>query len=227
MIDLKLYNLLLVGENEDKGYFQKYFQEIYLIKNNTRALNFYYMYRPSIIFFYCDEKVFDTLSIIEKIREYDRETILVLILKGKKDDSLLQALPLHLSGYIEKPFKLNQVEKVLKNVAHDLDLLYENQLYLKGSYTFNQEQNLLYNKDSREVKLTKNEIKLMTLMGKRKDEYISSEQIEYTIWAEDSALEDCHTRLKALLYGLRKKLPEDSIVNSYSLGYKLVTSSPL
>ena len=222
MEDLKLYNLLLVGESEDKEYFQNYFQEIYLIQNNIQAFNFYSMYKPLIIFFYCDEKVFNTLSIIEKIREDDRETILVIIAKGKKLNTLLDALPLHLSGYIEKPFQKDKVEKVLQNISHDLDLLYEHRLKLKDNYTFNRKQHLLYNQEKKEVKLTKNEIKLMRLMSSGKEQYFSSEQIEHTIWEEDSAFKDCHTRLKALIYGLRRKLPENTIVNSYSLGYKLV-----
>jgi DNA-binding response OmpR family regulator len=221
MEDLKLYNLLLVGEAEDKAYFEEYFQEIYLIKNNIQAFNFYSMYKPLIIFFYCDEKVFNALSIIEKIREHDRETILVIVAKEKKVDTLIDALPLHLSGYIEKPFQKNKVEKVLEHISHDLDLLYEHRVKLKGNYTFNRKQNILYNREKKEVKLTKNEIKLMTLMSASKEQYISSEQIEHTIWAEDSAFEDCHTRLKALLYGLRRKLPKNSIMNSYSTGYKL------
>jgi len=222
MEDLKLYNLLLVGEAEEKEYFQEYFQEIYLIKNNIQAFNFYSMYKPLIIFFYCDETVFNTLSIIEKIREHDRETILVIIEKGKKVNTLLNALPLHLSGYIEKPFQKNKVDKVLQNISHDLDLLYEHRFKLKENYTFNRKQHMLYNQEKEEVKLTKNEIKLMNLMSSNKEQYVSSEQIEHTIWAEDSAFEDCHTRLKALLYGLRRKLPENTIINSYSLGYKLV-----
>jgi two-component SAPR family response regulator len=149
MEDLKLYNILLVGEIEDKEYFQKYFQEIYLIKNNVQAFNFYSMYKPLIIFFYCDETVFNTMSIIEKIREHDRETILVIIIKGKMVNTLLKALPLHLSGYIEKPFHKDKVEKVLKNISHDLDLLYEHRLKLKDNYTFNCKQHILYNREKK------------------------------------------------------------------------------
>ena len=222
MEDLKLYNLLLVGEAEEKEYFEEYFEEIYLIKNNIQAFNFYSMYKPLIIFFYCDEKTFNNMSIIEKIREYDRETILVIIAKGKKVNTLLDALPLHLSGYIEKPFKKDKVEKVLENISHDLDLLYEHRVKLKDNYTFNRKQHILYNREKKEVRLTKNEVKLMTLMSSSREQYISSEQIEHSIWEEDSAFADCHTRLKALLYGLRRKLPKDTIVNSYSSGYKLV-----
>ena len=223
MEDLKLYNLLLVGDAEDKEYFQKYFQDIYLIKNNTRAFNFYTMYKPLIIFFYCDEKVFDTISIIEKIREHDRDTIIVIILKRKNIDNLVEALPLHLSGYFEKPYQRDRVEKVLKQVSHDLDLQHEHRVKLRGGYVFNRKQHILYDNKKQEVKITKNELKLMRLMSNNREQYVSLEQIEYTIWEEASAIEDCHARLKALLYGLRRKLPENAIINSYGLGYKLVS----
>jgi len=221
---LKLYELLLVGNFDDKKYFENYFQEVYLIKNNNQALNFYLMYKPSIIFFYSDEERCNSMSIIEKIREHDRETILVLISEKQNIDVLLNLLPLHLSGYIEKPFQKNKVEQVLENIFHDLCLLSVDRVKLKDNYIFHRKEHMLYNREKKEVRLTKNEIKLMTLLSRRKDHYISLEQIEHTIWDNFSAHEDCYPRLKALLYGVRRKLPQNSIVNSYSLGYKLVSS---
>jgi DNA-binding response OmpR family regulator len=221
MKDLKLYNLLLVGEEEEKEYFRKYFQEIYLTKNNLQAFNFYSMYNPSIIFFNCDGKNNNSISIIKEIRKEDRDTILVIVSKGKNINTLLNALPLHLSGYIEEPFQKDKVEKVLENISHDLGVLHKDKVHLKEKYTFNRKKHLLYCSKKKEVKLTKNETKLMLLLTKSKNQYVSLNQIEYTVWEEDSAFEDCQMRLKALLYGLRKKLPKDTIVNSYSLGYKL------
>lgn len=223
MEDLKQYNLLLVGDREDKYYFKRYFQDVYLVKNNAQAFDFYSLYKPLIIFFYCDEKVFDTMFFIKKIREQDRDTIVVIISKGKKMTILLNAIPLHLSGYIEKPFQKGKVESVLQNITHDLSLLYEYRIKLKDNYTFNRKDQKLFNAKEKEIKLTKNEKKLMLLLSSHKEQYLSLEQIEHTIWEEDSAYEDCKTRLKALLYGLRQKLPKKTIVNAYGLGYKLVS----
>jgi DNA-binding response OmpR family regulator len=221
MEDLKLYNLLLVGEREERDYFQKYFQKIYRIKNPIYAFNFYLVHKPSIIFFSSNRKVFNPLSIIEQIREYDRETIIVILSEQGEEDILLESLSLHLSGYLEKPFNNEKVEEVLSNITHDLNLLYANRIKLKENYIFNYKKNILYDREYKEIKLTKNELKLMSLMSKSKEKYISLEQIEHTIWEEASLVENCQARLKALLHGLRKKLPEKSILNSYNLGYKL------
>lgn len=61
----------------------------------------------------------------------------------------------------------------------------------------------------------------MKILLKSKHQFFSPEVIEHDIWEEDFYREDCHIRLKYLLYGIRKKLPKGSIVNSYGLGYKL------
>jgi DNA-binding response OmpR family regulator len=223
MENLKQYDLLLVGDIEDKNYFEAYFQEVYLRKSNAEAFHFYTVYKPLIIFFYCDKRVFDTLSIIKKIREHDRETIVVIILKEKKISLLLNAIHLHLSGYIQKPFQRESVTSVLQNIIHDLDLLYEYRVRLKDNYSFNRKSKRLSNREDKEIKLTKNERKLMLLLSSHKEQYLSLEQIEYTIWEEASANEDCKKRLKALLYGLRRKLPQKTIINAYGFGYKLVS----
>jgi len=223
MGNLKSYGLLLVGELEDKSYFQKYFQEIYLVNSNIRAFNFYSMYKPLVIFFYYDEKNFDTLDVIKRIRKDDQNTIIVIVSNKNSINSLIDMIPLNLSGYLEKPYQEDKVKKILHNIYHDLDLQHEHKVRLRGNYTFNLREEILYNSKEKEVKLTGNELKLMKLMSSNRKQYVSFEYIECTIWySTSSEYEDCHARLKALIYGLRRKLVENTIVNSYGLGYKLV-----
>lgn len=221
MENLKLYVPVLVGKSEEKEEFQAFFEDIHLLKTNREALAYYYEHSPPIIFFYCDEKVSNTIEIIKKIREHDNETILVIISKGKSSSLLLQALPLHLSGYITKPFEVDKVEELLHNISRDLNFLHEEELLLVEGYVFDRAKEVLYDEKKVEVNLTKNEMNFIKIISSTKHQYFPSELIEHTIWEEDSAYEDCNNRLKNLLYGIRKKLPKNSIINSYKLGYKL------
>jgi len=220
--NLKIYKVVLVGNREDKRVLEDFFRDIILVENNIEALEYYYEYKPPIIFFYCDPTISNPVPIIKEIREKDRETILVIVSKSKNLSLLLGALPLHLSGYIQKPFESNQIEALLQNISLDLTFLYSNDILLHDGYVFNKEKGILYNAKKLEIELTRNQLTFMKIITSGKEQYFSSEFIEFSIWEETSAYEDCNNRLKNLLYGLRKKLPEKSITNSYKFGYKLV-----
>jgi DNA-binding response OmpR family regulator len=153
----------------------------------------------------------------------------MMLYVGKSDEDknmckLLEALSVQLLDYLEKPSQEHQVEVLLKNLCRDLKFIDDFSFYLQEGYLFNTRNKILYNEKNKEIKLTKNEIKFMEIMSSRKEQYYSSDFIEYSIWEEDSVHEDCNKRLKYLIYGLRKKLPKNAIVNSYSLGYKLVST---
>jgi len=215
MQNLKFASLLLVGNMVEKIYFEKYFKEIYLVKSSDEALSYYNQKHPSVIFI-------DDIDIIKKIREYDRQTIIAILSKNSNKERLWETIPLHLSGYIERPFKEKQVKTLLQNINHDLDFLYECMIRLKDDYLFDTKQQILYNKLHEKVKLTKHEMIFMEILSKTKHNFFSTEDIEESIWEEDSYKQDCKIRLKYLLYGIRKKLPQNSIVNCYGNGYKLV-----
>ena len=222
MNNLKIYKAVLVGSMEDKSVFEGFFREIVLVKTNIEALEYYYEHSPPIIFFYCDPMVSNPVPIIKEIRKKERETILVIVSKSKNLSLLLGALPLHLSGYIQKPFEPNQMNALLENISSDLNFLYSDNLMLHNGYVFNREKGVLYNEKKIEIELTPHQVTFMQIIASRKDQYFSSEFIEFSIWEETSSYIDCNNRLKNLLYGLRKKLPKKSIVNSYKFGYKLV-----
>ncbi len=135
----------------------------------------------------------------------------------------LEKLSVELLNYLKDPSQEYQIKIFLKNLCRDLASIDNSLFYLKDGYIFNTKTKILYDKDNKEVKLTKNEIKFMEIMISKKGEFVSSSFLEYTIWEEESISKDCNKRLKYLIYKLRKKLPKNSIVNSYKLGYKLVS----
>ena len=156
-----------------------------------------------------------------------------MVLKPRKSTKetnkykLLETFSIELEDYLKNPSEEYQVELLLKNLCHNLKIMDDFSFYLKEGYMFNTKSKILYNKEKKEIKLTKNERKFMEIMSSRKEQYCSSTFIEYSIWDEASLCQDCNQRLKSLLYGLRKKLPHNSIINSYKLGYKLVCEESL
>ena len=222
MNQLKITSLLLVGNSEEKKYFENYFNNVELVNSNNEALTIYTKNIFSVIFLNSISNQNNAFDICEKIREHDNKTVLALLTDKLNEERLYKALPLHLSGCIIKPFQQYQVEEVLSHVKHDLEFLSENTVRLLNGYHFHTRQKILHNDLHNEIKLTKNEFRLLNMLIKAKDEIVIEESIEHEIWEEDSFEIDCSSRLKNLLYNLRKKLPKKSITNNYKLGYRLI-----
>jgi len=224
MKTLKLNKLIFSGDYSEVQYLEPYFETITRIKANKEILTFSFN-QPKIFFLNCDEKENNCINIIKEIRKQDRKSIIIIGSREKNLDIFEEALSLHLSGYLQKPFKKNDIEKLLINIIEDLAPLHSDEkIYLKEAYNFNKKQLTLFDDKYKIIKLTKYEKKLMKILSQEKNNYVSSETLEYSIWEEASLEQDCNKRLKHLIYCLRKKLPKGSIINSYNLGYKLIIS---
>ncbi|SFV54393.1 Putative two-component response regulator [hydrothermal vent metagenome] len=231
MNSLKIPSLLLVGDSKEREYFKKYFNKIELVNNNREALSSYHKNLFSAIFLDCSlNKLKDSaFDISKKIRENDNQTVIVILANSLNRDRLKKVLPLHLSGYIERPFNYRQVENVLYNIKKDLKFSSIDITKFKDGYHFCNTQQIFYDSHHREIKLTKNELKLLNIFLKAKDNIITEESIASEIWEEEMWSDNSDeinykNRLKNLLYNFRKKLPKNSISNSYNMGYKLIYS---
>jgi len=219
---LKTTSLLLVGNPKEKRYFEEYFRDVTLLNDNHNIFEFYKKNIFPVIFLDFDLSKENVLEICKKIREHDHSTVIVFLAYALSEKNLYKSLALHLSGCILKPFQKKQVEDVLFNINHELEFLSEDTFRLQEDYHFHINQSILHTPTHEEIKLTKNELKLLTLLVKAKDEIVNEELIEHALWEEDSFEIDCSSRLKNLLYNLRKKLPKNSISNNYKLGYRLI-----
>jgi len=222
MRPLTFNKLIFSGEEHELQRLKPYFKTTKRLESNKEILTFTFN-EPNIIFLNCDEEEKCCVNIIKEIRKRDRKSIVVIGGKEKNLETFIELLPLHLSGYLQKPFKKSDIEKLLINIIEDFAPLHSDEkIYLKEGYSFNIEQLTLFDDKYKLIKLTKYEKRLMQILSNKRNSYVSSENIEYTIWEEDSLNKDCNKRLKHLVYCLRKKLPNASIINSYNLGYKLV-----
>jgi DNA-binding response OmpR family regulator len=219
---LKNTSLLLVGNPNEKQYFEEHFRDVTLLEDNNNVLEYYQKNTFSTIFLDFDSKKSDAFEICRKIREHDHTTVMVLLAYTLSEKHLHKALPLHLSGCILRPLQRRQVKEVLSNINHELEYVSEDTIIFQDDYHFHSNQKILHTPRHEEIKLTKNELKLLILLVKAKDELVSEEMIEHAIWEDDSFELDCSGRLKNLLYNLRKKLPKNSISNNYKLGYRLI-----
>jgi DNA-binding response OmpR family regulator len=224
MNNLNINPLLLVGNYQEKRFFENYFNEIRLVKSNSEALSLYCQNAFFTIFLNSDSTEDSAFDICKKIRKNNNRTVIVILTDTLDKEKLQEALPLHLSGCIKRPFNKKQVEDVLSNVDHDLALTSTHIMKLKDGYRFDRIREILYDNSQNEIKLTKYELELLNLLLKADNRPISNSIIEHKIWENDSLKVDCDRRLKNLFYTLRKKLPKDTVINNYGVGYKLILS---
>ncbi|HFU76259.1 MAG TPA: helix-turn-helix domain-containing protein [Arcobacter sp.] len=217
----KHIELILLGNEAEKAYFQKFFTKVHLCENNDLLLSKYELKKNSVIFLSLEEEIEKSIELRKKLKELNPNILVVLLVEEIVLSELLIFLPLQFSGILKKPFETEKVMEVLQKINNELPFMEEEVLTLKENYTFNKKSNILYKPNNEMTKLTKNETLLMQLLVKQQD-FISSETLEHTIWEKDSEYQDCNRRLKHLIYTLRKKLPPKSILNSYKLGYKLL-----
>ena len=218
---LKINSILIVGTDIYRKYFNNYFNEMIMVLDNIEAYDVYKKKKPAIIFLAYAQN--NAIDILKDIRRFDRKTIVVFIVNSIASKIVRDLLPLQLFSYLQEPFDTTEIKQLLLNIDTELKYLDNNNNIkrIKNDYSFDIKKKILYNRSKQEVKLTKNEKKFLKIMLEKNESLVSIEEIEYSIWEEDSLSIDCTGRLKSLLNGIRKKLPKESLVNEYGLGYKL------
>lgn len=144
---------------------------------------------------------------------------IVFLTAYKDEDTLLRASDVNFSGYLLKPFREDELEAILKLTVkkHNLDTL-DKFIYINKFYTFNLEINkLLYN--NQVINLTQKEDLLIALLIHSKNNLVTYEMIDSTIWSDEP---NTDANRRQLLFRLKNKLPNLGIQSISKMGIKLV-----
>ena len=227
-----MHNLTLLYAEDDIETRENYsfvlksiFDQIYTAGDGKEALLLYKEKKPDIILLDISMPFLNGLELIKIIRQSDVDTPIAIVTAHSEQSKLLQAIPLGLTEYLLKPIDdkvlLTTIQKMLKNIN------YKNILPLKNSCEWKKKNLELFYKNT-QIKLTKNEIKLMSLLIDSIGNYISKEILISHIWYEEYVHNNYDNKLIQLIYRLNKKITLVSeiqtlfIQNGYSLGYKLL-----
>jgi DNA-binding response OmpR family regulator len=156
----------------------------------------------------------DGLSLLKEIRSMDKNTPSIIISANTELESIQEAYKRGCDEYLKKPFYMYELEKKIEKLCIENDL----KISLPEGYVFDVFKKILLNKQKQEVKLAKKEILLLTLFAKNLEKIVSFEQIEQYVWEGDLTTVE---NIRALVKRLRRKLPDDTILNQGGMGYKL------
>jgi|GEM_PF-7010767 two-component system, OmpR family, response regulator VanR len=161
------------------------------------------------------------LKFIEKIREADHSTKVIVLTAYSSIEYLIKATKLRLTDYLIKPLNGKTLDNTLQKAMDEIKrfkTISTEIVHLKDNFKWYAKEQKLYN-DTQSIELTLLEKKLLTLFIKNQNIMLSSESIIMGIYDtyEDNKLNS----LKIVIKKLRKKLPIDTILNIYKEGYIL------
>lgn len=199
---------------------KKWSFEVDIIKNFNNILKEVIDNKPSLILMDVNLPYYDGFYWCEKIREVSKVPIIFL---SSRDSNMDIIMGINNGGddYITKPFST----EVLISKINAL---------LRRSYDYNNSDTLIYYNDAvldiekcifryddKEIELTKNEIKILSLLIKNKEKVVSREKIMMSLWNNDEFVND--NTLTVNITRLRGKINElglkDIIKTKKGIGY--------
>lgn len=195
----------------DEGY------ELTLAMDAQEALNL--AYEKNFDLWILDVKVplGDGFSLLKELRKAGKTTPAIFLTSLNTSGDLKQGFDAGCDDYIKKPFELIElkmrIQSLLKRAFSHKN---ENFEELGNGYKFNIQSQILYHNDQ-PLNIPNKEIKLLSLLLKKKNQFISTELIFDELW--EYGEEPSELSLRAYVKNLRKILGKDSIINQRGRGY--------
>ena len=217
-------NILYVEDNEDvrlqtSKMLSIYFKFITQAVNGKDGLDKFKNNKFDAIFTDINMSVMDGISMIKEIKKIDSKIPIVIFSAYDNTEYFLQTIECGIDGYILKPFRFEEIQKVVEKIVLkviDLEKLDTKIKLINGFYWDKMKKNL-YQID-KEIYLTKKESLLFELLSSSKHKVATSQEIEIEVF--DDHYTD-NKRVRSLLSRLRCKVGCDLMQSVYSQGYKL------
>jgi len=224
---MKNYTILYAEDEEQTRlnyttYLKRSFKNVYSVSNGKDAYDIYLKYRPDILLLDINMPKINGLELTNKIRQKDKNTRIIILTAHLEQDKLLFAAQLNLTKYLPKPISRIELKNALNDAIVQLkEINFKNQIiYFDEDNYFDKYNKQLFS-NNKEIKLTKNEILLLSLLASTKDKVFSIDEISIELWPELDMIENNTQKLKDIIKRVRKKLPKNTIENIYGAGYKL------
>lgn len=204
--------------------FKKHFENILTTKNTHDAIKLHINNQVDVAILDLSIPNINGLNVAKEIRDYDKKIEIIILTASSEKEQLITAINTRTFAYLIKPLQINELEKALTSVIQKINT--NTFIYLSPSYSFNSEEGNLFYKGAN-VKLSKNEKKLIAFLSENKTTHHLSNEIANAIF--DTSLpsnKSCNNVIQ-LISRFKKKMlslygEEDFFIdNIYGLGYKI------
>jgi len=202
---------------------EEYVDKVYCATDGEEGYELYLSCRPNIILLDINMPKIDGLTLAKKIREIDKDVKIIITTAYGEQDKLLKAIELYLIKYILKPIEISVLRDSLSKAVEEI----EQQKYENRKYIFLLDKDTVWNsktetltKNGEEIKLTKNERRLLSLLSQDKNKVFTFFEIFNHLSYDNFDKEYDANQIRALVKLVRKKIPKEAISNIYGEGYK-------
>ena len=190
--------------------------------NGKKGFELYKKFNPHIIISDLNMPIMNGIELIQKIRELDQNS--KIIITTFKDDvqTLLQATELKLFKYLIKPIDFIALKNIIKESIEELNRFNTvalNLINISPTLIWKTSEFELFS-NNQIVKLTPKEKKVLNLLLQKPNQVFTYNEIIYEVWEKNNEIGDRKT-LKTMITGLRKKIEDVEINNVYGYGYKI------
>ena len=198
---------------------------VHVAYDGEEGYEVYLSIKPDIILLDINMPKLDGLSLAKRIREIDSDVKIIITTAYAEQEKLLQAIELYLIKYILKPIDPAILTEALKKAKNEILASQKEDeptvkiFSLDAKTTWNFDTEKLYENNS-EIRLTKNERRLLKLLSTNKHKVFTFFEIfDHISYADFDKNYDAG-QVRALVKLLRKKIPKESILNVYAEGYR-------
>ena len=205
------------------NYFKTIFKNVYEAQNGREAYDIYKQHDIDIILADINMPYMDGLELIEKIRESDEETQIIILSAHTDEDKLMRAITLKLAKYLKKPIKKRELELTLNNAIEALTqtkIQDDEIIYLSDDTIWNRSKRALLNYGEN-VHLTMNETILMDILSSRSKTTYSLDELIDEFWQTKQSKDMTVESIRNIIKRIKPKLPPNCLENDYGIGYKL------
>ncbi|HHS92099.1 MAG TPA: response regulator transcription factor [Campylobacterales bacterium] len=210
---------------------QELVDQVHVAYDGEEGYECYLRIKPDIILLDINMPKLDGLSLAAKIRQLDSDVKIIVTSAHGEQDKLLQAIELYLIKYILKPLDPLLLKDAILKAKNEVLMSREAQtpkeklFYLDEHTTWNVDSEKLYSEES-EIKLTKNERRLLKLLSSKENKVFTFFEIFDYISHDNFDKEYDAGQVRALVKLLRKKIPKDAVLNVYGEGYRFNPLKP-
>lgn len=216
---------ILIAEDDQESndylslFLDKKCQQVLSAYDGQEAWRLYEEYMPDLIFTDIEMPKLDGLKLIEKIRQHDQTTPIVILSAYSDIQYLLQAIPLQLEEYILKPITFDKIDSFLKKMNTKEIKKHSTKVVInKAKKTFYDYASKTARMGEHNIPLTNLEITLLELLLDNQREIVSYSEIEEILYG--TALNN-RNPIKCLVKNLRAKIPTMTIRSIPKIGYSL------
>ena len=202
-------------------YLKTFFTEVFEAEDGVKAYELYKLKKPDIMIVDINIPKLNGLELLERIRENDYTTKAIMLTAHTDKSFLLKATTLKLTKYLVKPVSRKDLNEALESTINEIlkySVMSIQKIELSENYSWNMELKELKH-HNHIIELTNKERTLLELLFSHRNRVFTYEEIFEYVWGYDESI--TLNGLKNMIKRLRKKFPENTILNIFNEGYKI------